>query len=91
MHGCFKAYVAALLIYSGSAALAEDQPKPSVAAEPVTVDNFPRAESDMYFGGLIKESGGIGKLSHRREPARIDNQTVVRPDRTGADAGSDLR
>ena len=50
-------------------------------AVPVTVDNFPRAESDMYFAGLIKDSGGIGKFSHRREPARIDNQTVIRLNR----------
>lgn len=48
---------------------------------PVTIDNFARAESDLYFGGLIKDSGGIGKFSHRREPARIDNQTVIRLNR----------
>jgi len=48
---------------------------------PVTVDNFPRAESDLYFAGLIKDSGGIGKFNHRREPARIDNQTVIRLNR----------
>jgi hypothetical protein len=50
-------------------------------AIPVTVDNFTRAESDLYFGGLIKDSGGIGKFLHRREPARIDNQTVIRLNR----------
>jgi hypothetical protein len=50
-------------------------------AVPVTVGNFNRAESDKYFGGVLKESGGIGKLMHRREPARIDNQTVIRLNR----------
>jgi hypothetical protein len=31
---------------------------------------------------LIKDSGGaVGKFSHRREPARIDNQTVIRLNR----------
>ena len=54
---------------------------PSGNTIPVTVDNFIRAESDMYFAGLIKDSGGIGKFSHRREPARIDNQTVIRLNR----------
>jgi hypothetical protein len=54
---------------------------PSGNAVPVTVDNFIRAESDLYFGGIIKDSGGIGKLLHRREPARIDNQTVIRLNR----------
>lgn len=51
------------------------------AAAPVTVDNFIRAESDLYFGGIIRDSGGIGKINHRREPARIDNQTVIRLNR----------
>src|SRR5258708_27475904 len=50
-------------------------------AVPVTVDNFIRAETDLYFGGLQKDSGGIGKFLHRREPARIDNQTVIRLNR----------
>jgi len=54
---------------------------PSGNAVPVTVDNFIRAESDLYFGGITKDSGGIGKLLHRREPARIDNQTVIRLNR----------
>ena len=36
---------------------------------PVTVDNFIRAESDLYFAGIAKDSGGaIGKFNHRREP-----------------------
>lgn len=48
---------------------------------PVGVDNFVRAESDLYFGGLIKDAAGIGKFVHRREPARIDNQTVIRLNR----------
>lgn len=53
----------------------------SAGAEPVTVDNFVRAESDLYFANIIKDSGGIGKINHRREPARIDNQTVIRLNR----------
>src|SRR6202000_2236712 len=40
-----------------------------------------RAESDMYFAGLLKDSDGIGKFAHRREPARIENQTVIRLNR----------
>ena len=47
---------------------------------PVTPDNFVRAESDRYLGNLVRESG-IGKLFHRREPAAIDNQTVIRLNR----------
>lgn len=47
---------------------------------PVTVDNFARAESDMYFSNLVKQ-GGMGKLMHRREEASIDHQTVIRLNR----------
>jgi hypothetical protein len=54
---------------------------PSAGTIPVTVDNFGRAESDLYFRGLLKDSGAIGKFLHRREPARIDNQTVIRLNR----------
>jgi len=47
----------------------------------VTPANFVRAESDTYLGNLAKESGGLGKLFHHREPASVDNQTVVRLNR----------
>lgn len=53
----------------------------ATAAEPVTVDNFKRAESDLYFAGILRESGGVGKLAHNREPAAIENQTVIRLNR----------
>nr|WP_245419014.1 DUF1254 domain-containing protein [Phyllobacterium endophyticum] len=50
------------------------------AAGVVTVDNFTRAESDLYLGNIVKD-GGFGKFLHRREPAAIDNQTVIRLNR----------
>ncbi|MDR5763128.1 DUF1254 domain-containing protein [Caballeronia sp. LZ035] len=57
---------------------------PVVCAEgtstPVTVDNFVRAESDQYIGALVKQ-GGLGKLLHRREPAAIEDQAIVRLNR----------
>lgn len=51
-------------------------------AEPlrVTVDNFRRAETDMYFARFVND-GGLGKLKHEREPAAIDRQTVIRLNR----------
>jgi hypothetical protein len=63
-----------------STGVAQAQPAPQSAgnAIPVTVDNFIRAESDLYFGGILKDSGAIGMFLHRREPARVDNQTVIR-------------
>jgi hypothetical protein len=48
---------------------------------PVTVDNFVRAESDTYIGNFAKESGGLANLFHHREPASVDNQTVIRLNR----------
>ena len=47
----------------------------------VTADNFIRAESDRYIANLAKEAGGLGKIHHRREPASIDKQTVIRLNR----------
>lgn len=66
-----------MLVWTG-AALAQSSPADST---PVTVDNFVRAESDLYFRGMLKDSGAVGTFLHRREPARIDNQTVIRLNR----------
>jgi hypothetical protein len=46
----------------------------------VTVDNFRRAESDMYFARFVND-GGFGKFKHERELAPIDRQTVIRLNR----------
>jgi hypothetical protein len=51
--------------------------KPSV---PVTVDNFVRAETDMYMGVTVA-LGAFGRFAHRREPMSIDKQSVARPNR----------
>jgi hypothetical protein len=58
---------------------AHAQSSPS-APMPVTVDNFIRAESDLYLANIVKD-GGFGKFNHRREPATIENQTVIRLNR----------
>lgn len=50
-------------------------------AQVVTPANFVRAESDRYMANLAKESGGPGKMVHRREPASIENQSVIRLNR----------
>lgn len=50
-------------------------------AVPVTVDNFTRAESDLYLGNGVKDAGGTGKLYHHREPMQIDKQSVIRSNR----------
>ena len=73
--------IACILTGALAAALGGLQTK-SLAADavPVTADNFVRAESDLYMGNIVKD-GAIGKFLHRREPAAIDNQTVIRLNR----------
>ncbi|MGO4258542.1 DUF1214 domain-containing protein [Marmoricola sp. RAF53] len=47
----------------------------------VNVDNFRRAETDRMFGDIQAGTGGINQLRHNREPAPIDEQTVIRMNR----------
>jgi hypothetical protein len=56
---------------------------PAIAADaiPVTVDNFIRAESDLYFSAIALKEHGFGKFDHHRELSPIDAQTVVRLNR----------
>ncbi len=49
-------------------------------ALPVTLENFVRAETDTYFGAVVKK-GGFGKFDPSRELAPIDGQTVIRLNR----------
>ncbi|WP_109123566.1 DUF1254 domain-containing protein [Dyella sp. C11] len=47
---------------------------------PVTVNNFARAETDMYLASIVKR-GGLGTIHSEREPAAIDKQDVIRLNR----------
>lgn len=46
----------------------------------VNVDNFARAETDVYFTRFVKD-GAFGKFRHDRDLAPIDRQTVIRMNR----------
>ena len=46
----------------------------------VTRDNFTRAETDMYFTGMVQD-GKFGTILHSREIAPVDNQPVIRYNR----------
>ncbi|GAA5091331.1 DUF1214 domain-containing protein [Microbacterium yannicii] len=50
-------------------------------ALPVNVDDFARAETDRMFRDLQAQAGGVNRFVHNREPAAIDNQTVIRLNR----------
>ena len=69
-----------LALAAGFPALAETGQPSSSGAIPVSTDNFIRAESDLYFAGIVK-NGGFAKFDHTREPAPIDKQTVIRLNR----------
>jgi hypothetical protein len=77
MRSVFAIFVSALASAAVNVAQAQS---PSDKDIPVTLDNFPRAESDTYIRNLLKE-GDLGKFKHNREPASIDNQTVIRLNR----------
>lgn len=68
--------VVILLSSLAGAAAAQDRQQ-----VPVTVDNFARAETDMYFGSFAKDAGGLARFRHHREVANIDKQTVIRMNR----------
>ena len=70
-----------VLLLAAAAPLAEAAPaRPLEPAVAVTPDNFPRAESDLYFASVVKD-GGLGKFLHRREPTSLDRQIVTRMNR----------
>ena len=56
---------------------AQEASRPPV---PVTIDNYNRAQTDVYFG-LIARAGGFGKFMHARELAPIDQRGIIRPNR----------
>ncbi len=53
---------------------------PALAAEPVTIDNFRRAESHHYFSAYAAK-GCFGKLCNDRDPPPVDKQDVIRMNR----------
>ena len=55
---------------------APDKTEPARDAVPVTVDNFIRAETDTYFGEIVKEGGVRQVPSPPRARRPIDKQTV---------------
>src|SRR5258705_563498 len=65
------------LVIASSLASAQTTASP---AEPVTVENYNRAQTDVNFAGVVK-NGGFGKFRHGRELAPPAQQGIVRPNR----------
>ena len=54
----------------------------AAADEPVTLENFVRAETDTAFRtSLARVEGKFGQFVHFREPASVDHQPVIRQNR----------
>jgi hypothetical protein len=68
---------AVMLATTSSVALAQSS---SGTAVPVRVDNYNRAQSDVYFGLSVK-NGALGKFRHGRELMPAERRGVIRPNR----------
>lgn len=77
---CNFIIVVTLLLFALESAWAQPDPKITDEIIPITVENFVRAETDLYFNRIVKE-GGFGKFRHHRELMPIDKQTVIRSNR----------
>ena len=66
--------VAGTLIAAAQAQTAPDK------TNPVTLENFNRAETDLYFGAVVKKDG-FGRFEFTRTPSPIEAQTIVRMNR----------
>ncbi|WP_080888597.1 DUF1254 domain-containing protein [Nitrospira japonica] len=84
-----KAVVGALtivMVMSVGAHAKSGSPAKSVSPAPagkpllVTMDNFIRAESDLYFGNVVKDKG-FGRFSHTRQVTPVNKQPIVRMNR----------
>jgi hypothetical protein len=73
------AFLTATILFALSAvAIAEETASKTI---PVTVDNFVRAETDLYLSNIALKRGMFGKFVADRTPLPIDRQTVIRTNR----------
>jgi hypothetical protein len=75
----FGAPVCVALSLAATSSVGLAQP-PSGTAVPVTVDNYIRAQSDVYFGQTVK-AGAFAKFLHGRELVPVDRRNIIRPNR----------
>jgi hypothetical protein len=74
-HTTMLAAVSILMASSAASAQA-----PTSQAELVTVESYDRAQTDVYFAGVVR-NGGFGKFRHGRELAPPAQQGIPRPNR----------
>jgi hypothetical protein len=74
-----KTSILAAMSFALAGTIASAQTSTS-ATQPVTIENYNRAQTDIYFAGVVK-GGGFGKFRHGRELAPPVQQGIVRPNR----------
>lgn len=79
VHSTVSAVLATAISLTSAGAVSAAAPA-DAGVIPVTVENFVRAESDLYFGAIVKD-GGFGKFHHNRDVVDVQHQTVVRLNR----------
>jgi para-nitrobenzyl esterase len=72
--------MAAVWVVVTGLTLAAQAPGPAAASVRVDLDNFARAESDLYFERYVKRNG-FGRFVHERSMTPIERQEIVRMNR----------
>jgi hypothetical protein len=52
-----------------------------MSGEIVNVENFARAETNRILAAILRDTGGINRWMHNREPTPLDHQPVIRQNR----------
>jgi hypothetical protein len=78
MNQTFATILATMTLAVGSSAASAQTAAPRF--EPVTVENYNRAQTEVYFAGAVK-NGGFGKFVHSRELTPPNERGIVRPNR----------
>ena len=76
-----RIYSLGVALFAILEARAQSPSLPASNSIPVTVDNFIRAESDLYFSAVALKEDGFGRFEHHRELSPIDAQTIIRMNR----------
>jgi hypothetical protein len=75
----FSTQICAALALAATSSVASAQ-TPASPTQLVTVENYNRAQSDVYFAGAVK-NGGSGNFQHGRELSSPNQRSIIRPNR----------
>jgi hypothetical protein len=78
MRNFFRTEICAASLLAATNSVAPAQPSSDTV--PVSVDNYIRAQTDIYFGQTVK-AGAFGKFLRRRELGPVGKRGIIRPNR----------